>query len=246
MMQPEPKKLDLTNKSIGRIKRGNLKFEIILDPKIAFDYRMKRVKIEEINIHELLEIDTIFTDAKKGEKASDDILKNAFSTIDVFEITRKILIQGDIQITAEQRKELQEKKKIKIINFISTNCINPKTSLPHPPARIETAIIDVKVRIDPFDSVEEQAKRIIKEIQIVLPIRMEQVVLAVKIPAEDAPKAYGIVKRYASIDKEEWTKSGDWIGVLKMAAGLQLEFMEKIESLTKGRSEIKVMERSKY
>lgn len=246
MMQPEPKKLDLTNKSIGRIKRGNLKFEIIIDPKIAFDYRMKKIKIEDINIHELLEIDTIFTDAKKGEKASDDILENAFSTIDVFKITKEILIQGDIQITAEQRNELQEKKKIKIINFISTNCINPKSNLPHPPARIDTAMNDVKARIDPFESIEEQAKRIIKDIQIILPIRMEQVVLAVRIPAEDAPKAYGVIKRYATIDKEEWTKDGSWIGVLKMASGLQLEFMEKIESITKGRSEIKVMERSRY
>ena len=246
MLQPERKKLDLSNKSIARIRKGSIKFEVIIDPKIAFDYRMRRITLEDINLYELLEIDTIFTDAKKGEKAAEDVLETTFDTIDVFEITKIILRDGEVTITADQRNELIEKRKTAIINFIAKNCINPQNNLPHPPARIETAIEEANARIDPFENIEEQAKRIIKEIQVVLPIRMEQVVLAIKLPAEDAPKAYGLVKRYASIDKEEWTKTGSWIGVLKMAAGLQIEFMEKIESMTKGRAEIKVVERARY
>lgn len=246
MLQPERKKLDLSNKSLGRIKRGNLRFEIIIDPKIAFRYRMGQIDLEDINFHTLLEIDTVFTDAKKGEKASEDILEAQFETTDVFEIAKTILKKGEVQITSEQREELQEKKRKRIINFIVKNSIDPKKKIPHPPKRIKNAMNEANVRIDPFDDVESQAKRIVDELKVLLPIRMEQVKLAVKVPARDAPKAYGIVKRYAVIKKEEWTNTGDWIGVIEMAAGVQVEFMHKIESLTKGHAEIKVLERSRY
>ena len=78
-----------------------------------------------------------------------------------------------------------------------------------------------------------------------LPLRIEQVVLAVRMPAEYGAKAYGLVKRYGEIKNEEWSSGGSWICVVSIPAGRQLEFVEGIEGLTKGKAEVKVMERTK-
>jgi ribosome maturation protein SDO1 len=72
---------------------------------------------------------------------------------------------------------------------------------------------------------------------------METVKLAVRIPPEFTGKAYGEVKRHAQIQKDEWQKDGSWIAMVTIAAGVQGEFMEHIQGLTKGRAEIKVLER---
>jgi len=50
----------------------------------------------------------------------------------------------------EQKKKIQDEKKIRVINIIATNAINPQTKGPHPPARIEAAMNEAGVHIDPM------------------------------------------------------------------------------------------------
>jgi ribosome maturation protein Sdo1 len=50
-------------------------------------------------------------------------------------------------------------------------------------------------------------------------------------------------KRSAQIQKDEWQNDGHWIAVVNVAAGIQGEFMERVQGMTKGRAEIKVLER---
>jgi len=102
---------------------------------------------------------------------------------------------------------------------------------------------EAKIMIDPSLPAESQLKDIIKELRRVLPISMETVKLAVKIPPEFTGKAYGEVKRNAQIEKDEWQNDGHWIAIVTVAAGIQGEFMERVQSMTKGRAEIKIMER---
>ena len=97
--------------------------------------------------------------------------------------------------------------------------------------------------IDPSTSAENQLKEIITELRRILPISMETVKLAIKIPPEHTGKAYGEIKRNAQILKDEWQNDGHWIAVVEVAAGIQGEFMEKVQGMTKGRAEIKVLER---
>ena len=44
----------------------------------------------------------------------------------------------------------------KLINAISRESINPQTNAPNPPARIEAAMEEAKIHIDPFKPVNEQ------------------------------------------------------------------------------------------
>jgi ribosome maturation protein SDO1 len=246
IMGQEKKKLDLSNKALARYKFKNKRFEIIVNPDLAFKLKMKQISPDEIQILEILEIDAIFSEATKGLRAAAEDLIEAFDTEDVDKIAKIILQKGELQLTQNQRKELAEQKRKQIINFISKLAVDPKLNIPHPPARIENALEVAKIKIDPYDNVDNQIKRIVKELQTVLPMKLEQIKLAVKMPSEYAGKAYGLIKRFGEISQEQYTNNGNWICVVQFPAGRQSEFMEKIESLCKGRAEIKVMERTRF
>ena len=70
---------------------------------------------------------------------------------------------------------MQEEKRLKVIATITREAINPQTKLPHPARRIEIAMEEAKVRIDPFKSVDEQVNTTLKAIRTKIPIRFEKV-----------------------------------------------------------------------
>ncbi|MHA2244930.1 MAG: ribosome assembly factor SBDS [Candidatus Hodarchaeales archaeon] len=243
-MLRDARRFDLAGKSVVRVKFQGNRFEIIVNPELALRYKMGLLD-DTISIADILEMDEIFQNASKGEKVPEEILLHCFDTTDTIKIAEKILVKGELNLTTEQRQEFFEKKRKQIVTLLSKTCINPKTRTPHPPLRIENAMKEAKVLIDPSSPADSQLKEIIKELRRVLPISMETVKLAVKIPPEFTGKAYGEIKRHAQIEKDEWQNDGHWIAVLTVAAGLQGEFMERVQGMTKGRAEIKIMERTR-
>ena len=243
-MLRDARRVDLAGKSVVRVKFKGNRFEIIVNPELALKYKMGLLD-STISVADILEMDEIFQNASKGEKVPDEILLHCFDTTDTIKIAEKILVKGELNLTTEQRQEFFEKKRKKIVTLLAKTCINPKTRTPHPPLRIENAMKEAKVLIDPSSPAESQLKEIIKELRRVLPISMETVKLAVKIPPEFTGKTYGEIKRNAHIEKDEWQNDGHWIAVLTVAAGLQGEFMERVQGMTKGRAEIKIMERTR-
>ncbi|MFX0182965.1 MAG: ribosome assembly factor SBDS [Candidatus Hodarchaeota archaeon] len=241
-MLRDARRVDLTGKSIVKVKLHGNRFEIIVNPELALKYKMGLLD-ETITIDEILEVDEIFQNSSKGERAPDEILLHSFETTDRIQIAKAILEKGELSLTAEQRQEFFEKKRKQIVTLLAKTCINPKTRTPHPPVRIENAMKEAKVMIDPSSPAENQLKDIIQQLRHVMPISMETVKLAVKIPPEFTGKAYGEIKRSAQIQKDEWQNDGHWIAVVNVAAGIQGEFMERVQAMTKGRAEIKVLER---
>jgi ribosome maturation protein SDO1 len=222
--------------TVARIVKDNEHFELLVKPQKALDYRMGRIA----SITEVLAAETIFSDANKGTKVSDESLHKAFGTTDSLKIADTILKKGTLQLTTEQRRKMTEEKHRQIIDFISRQCVDPKTNLPHPPSRIENAMEKIHYPIDPFKSLEEQAKDIIKLLRPILPLKMEQVSVDVRIPVEYAARAYGKVKEFGTIRKEEWRADGSWHGILEMPAGLYAPFLEKLGEITKGTGEGKI------
>jgi ribosome maturation protein SDO1 len=243
-MLRDTRRVDLSGKSVVRAKFQGNRFELIVNPELALKYKMGILE-ESFTLEDILEVDDIFQNASKGERAPDEILVHCFETTDFKTIAEKILEKGELNLTTEQRQAFFEKKRLKVINLVSKMCVNPKTKTPHPPTRIENAMKEAKVMIDPRLSAEDQLKSVIVELRKVLPISMETVKLVVKIPPEFTGKAYGEIKRKGQITKDEWQKDGSWITIVDVAAGLQGDFIEMVQGLTKGRSEIKVLERTR-
>jgi ribosome maturation protein SDO1 len=223
--------------TVARMTHDGEHFEILVKPQLAFSFRLGKIT----SIPELLVTEIVFTDAGKGLKASEEKLQEVFGTTNSTEIAGVILKKGTLQLTTDQRKQLVEEKRRQIISFISRQCIDPKTNLPHPPMRIEHALKQIHFSIDPFKDAEEQAKEIIKLLRPVLPLKMEQVSVAVRIPPEYASKVYGTVKAFGSIKREEWQADGSWSATVEMPAGLYGPFLEKLGKITRGNLEAKMI-----
>jgi ribosome maturation protein SDO1 len=222
--------------TVARMTKDNEHFEILVKPQKALDYRNGKIS----GITEVLAAETIFADANKGTKASEENLRKAFTTTDPLKIAETILTKGTLQLTTEQRRKMTEDKRKQIIDFISRQSVDPKTNLPHPPTRIENAMEQIRYSIDPFKPIEEQAKEIIKGLRIILPLKMEQITLGVTIPATYSVKAYGGIKGFGTIKHEEWRADGSWHGTLEMPAGSYAPFLDKLGEITKGTGEAKV------
>ncbi len=223
--------------TVARITKDADHFEILVKPQKALDYRAGRLA----SITEAIVSDTIFSDANKGTRVSEESLRKAFGTTDGLKIAEVILKTGTLQLTTEQRRKMVEEKRRQIIDFIARNSVDPKTNLPHPPMRIENAMEQIHYPIDPFKPVEEQAKDITKLLRPILPLRMEQISVAVTIPAQYSAKGYGAIKVFGSIKREEWRANGSWSGVLEMPAGLYAPLLDKLGEVTKGNGEAKII-----
>jgi len=223
--------------TVARMAKDNEHFEVLVKPQKALDYRMGKIAA----LTEVLVTETIFSDANKGTKVSEEALRKAFGTIETLRVAEIILKKGTMQLTTEQRRKMIEDKRKQIIDFISRQCVDPKTNLPHPPLRIENALEQVHYSIDPFKPLEEQAREIIKLLRPILPLKMEQVSVGVRVPAEFSAKAYGTIKTFGTVKREEWRADGSWYGVMEMPAGLYGPFLEKLGEITKGSGEAKVI-----
>lgn len=209
-------------------------FEILVNPNAALNYKQGK----PVEVSQVLVSDEVFSESSKGLRISSEKLKKFFNTTSSLEAAKMILKKGDLQLTTEQRKGLIEDKRKQIISLISKNFVDPKTSLPHPPLRIEHAMEEVRVSIDPFRSSEEQAKQIVEQLRPIIPLKSEKINLMIKVPADFAPKVIGTLKSYGEIKKEEWLPNGSLNVVLEIPAGVQLALIDKVGSVTKGSSQI--------
>jgi len=224
---------------IARITRNHSHFEILVDSEKALKFK----KGEEISIDSILAVRDVFKDARKGERVPEDDLERVFGTTDVNKIAARIIREGEIQLTTEQRRRFIEEKKNRIADIISKQGVNPQTKLPHPVQRILNAMDEAKIAIDPFKPAEEQVKNIVSSLQEIIPISIERIEVALRVPIQYAGKASSVVRNLAPVKKEEW-KSDVWIAVIEIPAGMQASIYSKLNELTSGQVEVKVIKKA--
>lgn len=223
--------------TVARMTHDGENFEILVKPQLAHSYRRGKTPFSS----KILITDTIFTDAKKGLRVSESKLQEIFGTKDAQKIADVILKRGTLQLTTEQRKQQTEEKRRQVVSFISRQCVDPKTNLPHPPLRIEQAMKQIRYSIDPVRDVEGQAKEIIKLLLPILPLKTEKITVNISIPPEYAGKSYGTAKDFGVIRREQWQSDGSWAATLELPAGLYGVFLERLGKITRGNLEVKIV-----
>ena len=226
----------MTKEIVARLKKHGLKFEILVDSE-------KYIKYKEGQLDDIAEIfigDSIFSDVRSAERAKEADLRKAFNTTDFLEIAKKIVEEGEVQITAEERARLIEQKKRRIVDMISKRCIDPKTGKPHPPQRIELALEQARIKIDPFKNVEEQYKKVVNELRKLLPLAVEHRAYVIRVPIEHAGKARGVVTEMATIKKEEWSEKY-WFAEIELLAAVVDELFSRLNSITHGAVESRLL-----
>jgi ribosome maturation protein SDO1 len=193
----------------------------------------------ELDIDNALVIDDVFEDASTGDRVTEEAIQNTFKTTDIKVIAERIIRDGEINLTTEQRKQLLEEKRRQVVNSIARNAINPQTNTPHPPARIEAAMAEARVHIDPMKSTDDNVKIVLKALRPIIPIRIEEAKMAVKIPPDYTGKAFRKLSGFGKIIKDEWQNDGSWIVVIEIPAGMKEELVDIINSLTKGDGDVR-------
>jgi len=222
---------------IARLSSHGTQFEVLVDPDLALSLRSGG----EVDIRDVLAANEVFKDSKKGERASEEIIRKVFGSTDVFRVAEQIIRRGEIQVTTEQRRRMREERLRQVVTLISKRAINPQTGTPHPPARVEAALEQARAHVDEFKSAEEQLPSIVKALQPILPLKFEARRIAVKIPAQYASRVQGVVRGFATVKREEWLADGSWAAVVEIPAGVQAEFFDRLNELTRGEVQTKVL-----
>ncbi len=223
----------------SRLTVSGQKFEILVDPNLALQFK----KGAKVNMNDILAYPVIYRDVRSTEAVAENDLQKVFGTKDVFTIAEKILREGELQLTTEQRREMVEQKRNQVAAVIAKRGINPQTNTPHPPQRILNVMQQSGVNIDPFVDAELQVDKVVKEIKKLIPIKFQKVLLQLKFPPQFAGKIYSVLKSGGSIQKEQWLNDGSLQVDLEILAGVQDELFEKIAGVTHGSFESKILKR---
>jgi ribosome maturation protein SDO1 len=223
--------------SVVRYSFEGEKFEILVKPDPALEFKLGKRK----DISSILVSDEIYTDSNKGTRASTEKLLKAFKTEDTTAIAEKILKKGDLNLTTDQRRKMISEKRKQIVNFIAKTYVDPKSHLPHPPLRIEQAMEDGRVSIDPHKNAEEQIKDIVDKLRSIIPLKSENLVLEIIVPAQFASQSYSVLKSTGTLQKEEWQSNGSLKAILEIPAAARPNVIDRLGSITKGTASVEVL-----
>ncbi len=222
--------------TVVRLSVEGEKFEIIVKPDPALEFKLgKRKEISGVLIS-----DEVYSDSNKGTRASTEKLMKAFKTTDPISIAMIILQKGDLNLTTDQRRKMVTEKRKQIVDFIAKSFVDPRSHLPHPPLRIEQAMDDARVSIDPFRNIDEQIKEIVEQLRSIIPLKSENMLLEVVVPAQFAAQSYSVLKSFGSLKKEEWQSNGSLKVILDIPAAARANVIDRLGSVTKGTASVEV------
>ncbi|QQG48680.1 MAG: ribosome assembly factor SBDS [archaeon] len=212
-------------------------YEILVNPDAALSFKQGR----DVEPSQVIAVDEVYSDSGKGLRAGSEKLKLNFGTDDHAMAALEVLKRGELNLTQEQRKRLTEEKRKAVIATISKNFVDPRTSLPHPPLRIEQAMQEARVAIDPFQDANEQTKSVIEKLRTILPMKSEKVKLQVRVAAQYSGQTIGVLKNFGEILKEDWGADGTLSAIVEIPAGGQPGLLDRLGSTTKGAAQVTVI-----
>ena len=213
------------------------KFELLVKPDPAFDY--KTGKLSEIS--KILISEEIYTDSNKGTRATNEKLNQVFKTTDPAKIAEIIMKKGELNLTTEQRKKMTSEKRKQLVTFIAKTYVDPRSHLPHPPLRIEQALDDGRVSIDPFKNIDEQVKDIVEKLRPIITLKSENIILEISVPAQFVAQSYTVLKSTGTLKKEDWQTNGSLKAILEIPAAARPHVIDRLGSITKGTATVEVV-----
>lgn len=209
----------------ARIKVKGKNFEISVDLDEAL-----KVRAGSGNVNAALNSEAIYTDVKRGLAASKAELNYAFDTDDVYKIAEMIMKKGEVQKNQEFRDAEREKRIKQVIDLVLRNAVD-QHGRPYTEERIRKAITEVHFNFDNRPA-EQQMSELITKLSTVIPIKVETKKVKLTIPARYSAQVYGMLKDYK--ESEEWLSNGDLQVVMNIPSGLQIDFYDKLNSVTHG------------
>lgn len=227
----------MTEVTVVRYSFEGEKFEILVKPDPALEYKLGKKK----DVSSVLVSDEIYTDSSKGTKPPSENLIRVFQTDDQTEIAKQIIQKGDLNLTTAQRRKMVDEQRKRIVEFIAKTYVDPKTHLPHPPLRIEQAMKDARVSVEPQKNVDVQIKEIVEKLRSIIPLKSENLQLEIAVPAQYVSQSYAVLKSVGSLKKEEWQNNGSLKAILEIPATARPNVIDRLGALTKGTATVEVV-----
>ncbi|RMZ79035.1 hypothetical protein DV737_g3570, partial [Chaetothyriales sp. CBS 132003] len=156
MIQQPANQIKLTNVSLVRYKKGKKRFELACYKNKLLEYRSGT----ETDLDNVLQIPTIFLNASKGETAPNAELIKAWPLPDSGSkkgknkhqdeegsekswkdaIIEEILKKGEIQVNANERKELLDRMEREIVDEVAQRLVDPQTKRVYTPGMIKKGL----------------------------------------------------------------------------------------------------------
>jgi ribosome maturation protein SDO1 len=217
-----------------RYKHGGHTFEVLTKPGTVLKYRKGLLGWDNVLVS-----DEVFKTASKAEKASAADLKEAFGQEDLQATLKTIVEKGELQLTAAERKEFVEKRRAEVVNYIHKYYVDPKTKTPHPVLRIENALEQLKVKIDPDQPLERLLADVTKRLPDVLTIKRQDVEGQLSIPHKHMGAVGGVLSKYCQVKSERYTGEGCEMQV-SLVPGDYAALIADLNKLTKGEFQLEI------
>jgi|SRR3989344_4060429 len=209
----------------AKFKVKGKNFEVSVD----FDEALK-VQKGTGDVARALNSGSIFYNSKEGSVASQKDLMEAFQTTSVHEVAKTIITRGELQKPQEFRDSEREARVKQVVTMLVRNAVD-QHGRPYTEERLRRAIDEVHWNFDNRPA-EKQMADLLEKLKTVIPIRVETKRIKLIIPARFSGNVYGLLKEYK--ESEEWMPNGDLQIIMKIPAGLQLDFYDKLNGVTHG------------
>ncbi|KAL0480397.1 ribosome maturation protein SDO1 [Acrasis kona] len=209
-------------------------FEILCKPSTVLKYREG-----EIGIDKVLFADTVFKNYSKGEKPLKSELLDAFGTDNESQVIKTILDKGEYNLSTAERKEKVEKKRKEMVSYIHKYYTDPRTKTTHPVTRIESALSEIKLNIDPDTPAELQVNKIYSTLIEKLPLKKSEVEATVTIKHAFLGQTNAVIQKFCKIQRDNYTNEGREM-LVTMVPGDYDVFTQELHKITKGDYEINI------
>ncbi len=255
-------------------ERWGKRFEIVVDTQEAIKYKMgKNVDLDEVIVHPyvfsdinkgdlasvddlkkmLYEVAVDKISKKLGRPLKEEEKKRILDEIEDWddekvhgEAAKVVLEKGYLKLPEAVRDKLIEEKASEILRYVQKYAINPATSAPYPPSKLEEAfrkVLAKGVKIDPLMDARALIPIVIKYLQDVIPIKLEIIVARVRIPAAYTGQLYGRVLQMATMKEQRWLDDGSLEATLEIPAGVFLRLNRMIVETTRGTAKLEILSR---
>jgi len=213
-------------KVVARLKVQGKMYEIDVD----LDEALKIKSGKGGDIISALNCNGIYSNIKEGTKIPNTDIVKAFGTSDLHEVAMQIIMKGEVQKTQEFRDAEKEAKIKQIIQLVLRNAVD-QHGRPYTEERIKRAIDESHYHVDNKPA-EQQLSPLMEKLKEVIPIKIETKRIKIIIPARFTGQVYGLLKDYK--ESEEWLANGNLQAILNIPSGMQLDFYDKLNSVTHG------------
>ena len=99
---------------------------------------------------------------------------------------------------------------------------------------------DGRVSIDPFKNVDDQLKDLVEKLRPIIPLKSENIVLEISVPAQFVAQSYSVLKSIGTLKKEDWQPNGSLKAILEIPAAARPNVIDRLGAITKGTANVEV------